>query len=152
MANYTITVNFNDTSGDKGYKSPKKKNQEEVEENGSVFSTIGSDIGNSIFSFAEKGVQAYAGIASIATMVEVGKEIFSNYVQRVGRFAGSQQAQDVANASMSIFGKIFRPVSSAINYMFEKEQNQYERDWENIGLQLYRERGGMSINRSRTER
>lgn len=148
---YELIINFNGRQNGDGYKSPKKKKQENEIENGSVFETLGDEIANSIFSFAEKGVNAFTGIATIATIEEVGREIYSNYIQRIDRFTGSRQAQDIANASLSIAGKVFHPISSYVNYMFESEQSRYDKGWESIGLNLYRERGGMSLNRSRNE-
>lgn len=151
MSEYKLIVYFNGGQGGDGYKSPNKKTTEENVENGSVLNTIGTDISNSVFGFLEKGFNAYAGIGSVTVLAEVGKDIFSNYTQRIERFTGSKQAQDVASAIQSIAGKFLRPITAQVNYLFEREQSSYEKMWESIGLQLARERGGMSINRSRSE-
>ena len=144
MAEYRIIVDFN--GGGDGYKSPNsekpKLTDEQVQE---------QQLSSSIFGFAQKGVNAFSSLATVATVVDAAKTIFSYEVHKVGRYTGSQQAQDVANAALSIAGMIFNPIGSALNIAFEQEERRYERQWENIGLNLYRERGGVSLNRSRSE-
>jgi hypothetical protein len=97
----------------------------------------------------QKGMSSFASLAVVAAVTATAKNIFSHEVQRIGRYTGSQQAQDVANATLSILGMVANPLGTAINLGYERNQREYEREWESIGLQLSRERGGVSLNRSR---
>lgn len=104
-----------------------------------------------IASLMQKGMSSFASLAVVAAVTATAKNIFSHEVQRIGRYTGSQQAQDVANTALSLIGMIKNPIESAIAYHYEREQREYERNWESIGLVLARERGGVSLNRSRSE-
>lgn len=141
MSEYRIVVDFNGGQG--GDITPAA--QQETQQSQST------QTGMSIFNFVEKGIGGFASFATAATAVAAAKNIFSHEIQRVERYTGSRQAQDVANASLSIIGMITNPIGTAINIAYEKDATRYQRQWENIGLQLYRERGGDSLNRSRSE-
>ena len=150
MANYTITVDFKGGQGGDGYKSPKKgtREKEQLPE-----PTIGQQLDNkfdSIFDMLDNGSNAFGDVALVATLVEIGKDVFSHEVQKIGRYTGSQQAQSIANASLSLIGMIFNPIGSAINLAYEIDARAYQKEWENIGLTVARERAGTAINRSRT--
>ncbi len=144
MAEYRIVVDFN--GGGDGYKSPNKKNDAKTED---TQNNQMSTLGDMVFSFAEIGANAFAGLATVASVLAIGKSIFSNEIARVQRYTGSQQAQDVANANLSILGIFANPLGATIQLGYERDQREYERRWESIGLQLARERGGVSLNRSR---
>lgn len=153
MANYTIDINFNDkSSGDeeKGYKSS--------------FSTPDKTDETSARSFGQvvKGVKAFAAAVPGAQLV---KSAFDWQISLVGRYTGSQQAQNVANASMKlaaqaggivaafatggILGGVLATLAVGFGYAKEAEENRYERKLENIGNTIGMERAGASYNRSR---
>lgn len=160
MAEYKITV---DLSG----RSKKAKGYQ------SVFSEWADDIrsgisdingGDSKFNHFVEGVQAFANVIPGAKIV---KSSFDWHVSLIGRYRGSQQAQDVANATMTIAGQIggimvafgtgnyvaggLMTIGTLFGYAREAEENTYQRKWENIGNAIGRERAGASFNRSRTE-
>lgn len=163
MAEYKITVDFKSSGGggskkEKGYQS--------------VFSEWADDIksgikeinGNSPFNQTVQGIQALANVIPAAQIVKSG---FDWQVSLIGRYKGSQQAQDVANASMKIAGQVggialafatgnyvaggLMTIGTLFGYAREAEENTYQRKWENIGNAIGRERAGASFNRSRTE-
>lgn len=163
MAEYKITVDFKDSGGggskkEKGYQS--------------VFSEWADDIksgikeinGDSKFNHFVQGVQAFANVIPAAQIVKSG---FDWQVSLIGRYKGSQQAQDIANASMKIAGQVggialafatgnyvagtLMTAGTLLGYAREAEENTYQRKWENIGNAIGRERAGASFNRSRTE-
>lgn len=163
MAEYKITVDFKSTGGggskkEKGYQS--------------VFSEWADDIksgikeinGNSPFNQTVQGIQALANVIPAAQIVKSG---FDWQVSLIGRYKGSQQAQDIANASMKIAGQVggialafatgnyvaggLMTIGTLFGYAREAEENTYQRKWENIGNAIGRERAGASFNRSRTE-
>lgn len=163
MAEYKITVDFKSSGGggskkEKGYQS--------------VFSEWADDIksgikeinGNSPFNQTVQGIQALANVIPAAQIVKSG---FDWQVSLIGRYKGSQQAQDVANASMKIAGQVggialafatgnyvagtLMTAGTLLGYAREAEENAYQRKWENIGNAIGRERAGASFNRSRTE-
>lgn len=162
MAEYKITVDFKSSGGgskkEKGYQS--------------VFSEWADDIkngikeinGNSPFNQTVQGIQALANVIPAAQIVKSG---FDWQVSLIGRYKGSQQAQDVANASMKIAGQVggialafatgnyvaggLMTIGTLFGYAREAEENTYQRKWENIGNTIGRERAGASFNRSRTE-
>lgn len=163
MADYKITVDFKSTGGggskkEKGYQS--------------VFSEWADDIksgikeinGDSKFNHFVQGVQAFANVIPAAQIVKSG---FDWQVSLIGRYKGSQQAQDIANASMKIAGQVggialafatgnyvaggLMTIGTLFGYAREAEENTYQRKWENIGNTIGRERAGASFNRSRTE-
>lgn len=147
MSEYKIVVDFNGGQDGDGYKSPNaNKDPKQTYEDRQAQTVL-----QSVFGFVQQGINGFAGLATVAGVAAVGKSIFSHEIQRVGRYTGSSQAQDVANATLSILGMIANPLGTAINLGYEMDQRQYERTWESIGLQLARERGGASINRSRQE-
>lgn len=163
MAEYKITVDFKSSGGggskkEKGYQS--------------VFSEWADDIksgikeinGDSPFNQTVQGIQALANVIPAAQIVKSG---FEWQVSLIGRYKGSQQAQDVANASMKIAGQVggialafatgnyvaggLMTIGTLFGYAREAEENTYQRKWENIGNAIGRERAGASFNRSRTE-
>lgn len=163
MADYKITVDFKNSGGGgskkaKGYQS--------------VFSEWADDIksgikeinGDSKFNHFVQGVQAFANVLPAAQIVKSG---FEWQVSLIGRYQGSQQAQDIANASMKIAGQVggialafatgnyvaggLMTLGTLFSYAREAEENAYQRKWENIGNAIGRERAGASFNRSRTE-
>lgn len=163
MAEYKITVDFKDSGGggskkEKGYQS--------------VFSEWADDIksgikeinGDSKFNHFVQGVQAFANVIPAAQIVKSG---FDWQVSLIGRYKGSQQAQDIANASMKIAGQVggialafatgnyvaggLMTIGTLFGYAREAEENAYQRKWENIGNAIGRERAGASFNRSRLE-
>ena len=162
MAEYKITVDFKGSGGgskkEKGYQS--------------VFSEWADDIksgikeinGDSKFNHFVQGVQAFANVIPAAQIVKSG---FEWQVSLIGRYKGSQQAQDIANASMKIAGQVggialafatgnyvaggLMTLGTLFSYAREAEENAYQRKWENIGNAIGRERAGASFNRSRTE-
>lgn len=163
MAEYKITVNFKSSGGggskkEKGYQS--------------VFSEWADDIksgikeinGDSPFNQTVQGIQALANVIPAAQIVKSG---FDWQVSLIGRYKGSQQAQDIANASMKIAGQVggialafatgnyvaggLMTIGTLFGYAREAEENTYQRKWENIGNAIGRERAGASFNRSRTE-
>lgn len=163
MAEYKITVDFKSSGGggskkEKGYQS--------------VFSEWADDIksgikeinGNSPFNQTVQGIQALANVIPAAQIIKSG---FDWQVSLIGRYKGSQQAQDVANASMKIAGQVggialafatgnyvaggLMTIGTLFGYAREAEENTYQRKWENIGNAIGRERAGASFNRSRTE-
>lgn len=153
MANYTIDVNFKSEEED-GYKSsfsaPKEDNP------------VDNDYS---FGALLKGAKTFAKAVPGASIV---KQTFDWNISLIGRNTGSQDAQDKANAAMKIAGQAFGtamafavggPVagllsvaSTALSYVFEAEQANYDKSIEGVGLQLKRERAGASFNRSREER
>lgn len=149
MSEYKIVVDFNGGQGSS--KSQKSKETESAFENTDIMSAFENKFTESIFDFVGKGMIAFAGYNAIKTTAEIGKTIFSQEVQKIGRYTGSQQAQNIANATLSVIGKFANPIGSIINYVYEVDQSNYEMKWESIGLQLYRERGGTALNRSRSE-
>ena len=163
MAEYKITVDFKNSGGggskkEKGYQS--------------IFSEWADDIksgikeinGDSKFNHFVQGVQAFANVLPAAQIVKSG---FEWQVSLIGRYQGSQQAQDIANASMKIAGQVggialafatgnyvaggLMTLGTLFSYAREAEENAYQRKWENIGNAIGRERAGASFNRSRTE-
>lgn len=165
MADYKITVDFKETGGGGGSKKAKGYQ--------SVFSEWADDIksgiseingGDSPFNQTVKGIQAFANVIPAAQIVKSG---FEWQVSLIGRYKGSQQAQDIANASMKIAGQVggialafgtgnyvagtLMTLGTLFGYVQEAEENRYQRKWENIGNSLGRERAGASFNRSRTE-
>lgn len=163
MAEYKITVDFKSSGGggskkEKGYQS--------------VFSEWADDIksgikeinGNSPFNQTVQGIQALANVIPAAQIVKSG---FDWQVSLIGRYKGSQQAQDIANASMKIAGQVggialafatgnyvaggLMTIGTLFGYAREAEENTYQRKWENIGNAIGRERAGASFNRSRLE-
>ena len=163
MAEYKITVDFKNSGGggskkEKGYQS--------------IFSEWADDIksgikeinGDSKFNHFVQGVQAFANVLPAAQIVKSG---FEWQVSLIGRYQGSQQAQDIANASMKIAGQVggialafatgnyvaggLMALGTLFSYAREAEENAYQRKWENIGNAIGRERAGASFNRSRTE-
>lgn len=163
MAEYKITVDFKDSGGG---SSKKEKGYQ------SVFSEWADDIksgikeinGDSKFNHFVQGVQAFANVIPAAQIVKSG---FDWQVSLIGRYKGSQQAQDIANASMKIAGQVggialafatgnyvagtLMTAGTLLGYAREAEENAYQRKWENIGNTIGRERAGASFNRSRTE-
>ena len=163
MAEYKITVDF---KGSGGGGSKKEKGYQ------SVFSEWADDIksgikeinGDSKFNHFVQGVQAFANVLPAAQIVKSG---FEWQVSLIGRYQGSQQAQDIANASMKIAGQVggialafatgnyvaggLMTLGTLFSYAREAEENAYQRKWENIGNAIGRERAGASFNRSRTE-
>ena len=162
MAEYKITVDFKSSGGgskkEKGYQS--------------VFSEWADDIksgikeinGDSKFNHFVQGVQAFANVIPASQIVKSG---FDWQVSLIGRYKGSQQAQDIANASMKIAGQVggialafatgnyvaggLMTIGTLFGYAREAEENTYQRKWENIGNAIGRERAGASFNRSRLE-
>ena len=143
MSEYKIVVDFN---GGQTEKTPAEIEAERQQKfNKEFFGKVDSNFN------AEKWLGSFGSLLTVSAPAMIAKNIFSHEIQRVGRYTGSSQAQDVTNASMSILGKIANPIGTMINTMYEIEQSQYEKQWESIGLQLYRERAGVSFNRSRSE-
>ncbi len=163
MAEYKITVDF---KGSGGGGSKKEKGYQ------SVFSEWADNIKNGIkeingdspFNQTVQGIQALANVIPAAQIVKSG---FDWQVSLIGRYKGSQQAQDIANASMKIAGQVggialafatgnyvaggLMTIGTLFGYAREAEENTYQRKWENIGNAIGRERAGASFNRSRTE-
>ena len=163
MAEYKITV---DRTGPGGGGSKQQKGYQPV------FSEWADDIksgikeinGDSKFNHFVQGVQAFANVLPAAQIVKSG---FEWQVSLIGRYQGSQQAQDIANASMKIAGQVggialafatgnyvaggLMTLGTLFSYAREAEENAYQRKWENIGNAIGRERAGASFNRSRTE-
>ena len=139
MANYTIEVNFNQEA------KPKDAN-----ENFSI-PNIGDNIIQSQFGVLGKATAIFAGIGIAKKVAETASEVFRWKLSLVERDTGSQDAQDKANAAMSIFNALKNPIDFAWSTFQQVEQSMYDRNIENINLRLLRERGGPSLNRSRRE-
>jgi hypothetical protein len=164
MAEYKITVDFKDSGG--GGSKKKKGYQSVFSEWADSIKEGISDIngGDSPFNQTVQGIQALANVIPAAQIVKSG---FEWQVSLIGRYKGSQQAQDVANASMKIAGQVggialafatgnyvaggLMTIGTLFGYAREAEENTYQRKWENIGNAIGRERAGASFNRSRTE-
>ena len=139
MANYTIDVNFN-----------KQAQSKDMNENFSI-PNIGDDILQGQFGVLGKATAMFAGIGLAKKVAEMGSEVFRWKISLVGRDTGSQDAQDKANAAMSIYNALKNPIDFAWTTFQQVEQSMYDRKIENINLRLLRERGGPSLNRSRRE-
>ena len=154
MSEYRIVVDFNGgQQKDGSYESDFAKM---VNSGGAVAETSAAAsqtfaMPNAFSALTDGMGNAFAGLLLVKEAEKIGRQVFSNEIQRVGRYTGSSQAQDVANATLSLIGMIKSPIESAIAYHYEREQREYERNWESIGLDLARERGGVSLNRSRSE-
>ncbi len=153
MAEYKITVNFNDASQTKkGYQSSFSK-------------PVGRDEkGESAGGFGAfvTGVKAFAKAIPGASLV---KSAFDWQISLVERYTGSQQAQAQANAGMKIAAQVGGVIGAfatggvlggllaigavGLGYAKEVDANNYARKWEDIGIQLSSERAGPSLNRSR---
>ncbi len=149
MAEYRIVVDFN--GGGDGYKSEFFRTVETENAVNTSSQIAGQSFSTSAFGMLENGLSAFAGLKIVKEMEKLARQVFSNEIQKVGRYTGSQQAQDVANATLDLISWIRNPYESAIAYNYKREQREYDRKWESIGLNLYRERGGVSFNRSRSE-
>ena len=164
MAEYKITVDFKGSGGggskkEKGYQSVFSEWADNIKEG--INDINGGDSG---FNHFVQGVQAFANAIPAAQIVKSG---FDWQVSLIGRYKGSQQAQDIANASMKIAGQVggialafatgnyvaggLMTLGTLFSYAREAEENAYQRKWENIGNAIGRERAGASFNRSRTE-
>lgn len=164
MAEYKITVDFKGSGGggskkDKGYQSVFSEWADDIK---SGISKVNG--GDSNFNHFVEGVQSFANVIPAAQIVKSG---FEWQVSLIGRYKGSQQAQDVANAAMTIAGQVggialafgtgnyvagtLMTLGTLFGYAKEAEENTYQRKWENIGNTIGRERAGASFNRSRTE-
>ena len=150
MANYTITVDFK--GGQATSPTDTLSENEEKKKAESYAIDGGFNFGNSIFNTVESAGRAFASVFTVASLASIGKQTFAHEIQRIDRYTGSQQAQDVANATLSAAQMIFKPISSGISLAYELKDSEYERNWESIGMQLYRERGGATLNHSRTAR
>ena len=145
---YKIVIDFNGAQGGESTdvgttpqmptKLPDAQTQTQPQQTGAIASLM------------QKGMSSFASIATIGALVSVAKSVFSHEVQFIGRYTGSQQAQDVANASLSMVGMIKNPIGSMIDLAYQYEEAKYARQWESIGLTLAKERGGFSLNRSRS--
>ena len=147
MAAYKIIVDFKGGQGGDGYKSQSAdsfSSSPDAQQNAQFDKLV-----NSPFTMIETGATAFANIAAVGTVAAIGMSLFSHETQRIGRYTGSQRAQDMANATLSIISKIANPIGAIINAAYESDERQYQRTWESIGIQLDRERGGASLNRSR---
>ena len=148
MAEYKIIVDF---------KGGQTQNQEDA--NNFTQMTSASAVGEQTFAQSSNAFSAltngmgsmFATLMIVREAEKIGRQVFSNEIQLVGRYTGSQQAQDVANATLDIISKIKSPIESIISYAYDTQRRLYERTWESIGMQLTRERGGASLNRSRTD-
>lgn len=153
MAEYKITVNFNDASQTKkGYQSSFSK------------PVGGDEKGESAGGFGAfvTGVKAFAKAIPGASLV---KSAFDWQISLVERYTGSQQAQAQANAGMKIAAQVGGVIGAfamggvlsgllaigavGLGYAKEVDANNYARKWEDIGIQLSSERAGPSLNRSR---
>lgn len=152
MAKYTIDINFNDVANAEeiGYKSSFAKPDK-----------IDDEAPQSFGQFV-KGAKAFATAIPGVNLV---KSAFDWQISLVGRYTGSQQAQNVANASMKIaaqagglafnlatgnyIGAALTVGATIFGYAKEAEENRYERKWENISNHVGIERAGASYNRSR---
>jgi hypothetical protein len=163
MAEYKITVDFKNSGGGgskkaKGYQSVFSEWADDIK------SGISDINGDSKFNHFVQGVQAFANVIPAAQIIKSG---FDWQVSLIGRYKGSQQAQDIANASMKIAGQVggialafatgnyvaggLMTIGTLFGYAREAEENTYQRKWENIGNAIGRERAGASFNRSRLE-
>lgn len=140
---YKIVIDFNQIAPEKTPEEIEAERQAKF--NKEFFGRVDGNFD------AKKWMGSFGSMLTVSASVAVAQNIFSHEMQRVARYTGSQQAQDLANASLSIIKKTLNPIGTMINTAYELEQRAYERQWESIGLQLYRERGGVSLNRSRTE-
>lgn len=153
MAEYKITVNFNDASQTKkGYQSSFSK------------PVGGDEKGESAGGFGAfvTGVKAFAKAIPGASLV---KSAFDWQISLVERYTGSQQAQAQANAGMKIAAQVGGVIGAfamggvlsgllaigavGLGYAKEVDANNYARKWEDIEIQLSSERAGPSLNRSR---
>lgn len=164
MAEYKITVNFNDSGGGNGNKKKKGYQSVFAQWADSVKGVINDANSDSPFNQTVKGIQT---LANVIPATQIVKSAFDWQVSLVGRYAGSQRAQNVADATMKVAGQIggialafgtgnyvagtMMTISTIIGYAKEAEENRYARKWENIGNTISRERAGASYNRSRTE-
>lgn len=156
MAEYKITVNFNDASQTKkGYQSSFSK-PVGGDEKGNNDESVGG------FGAFVTGVKAFAKAIPGASLV---KSAFDWQMSLVERYTGSQQAQAQANAGMKIASQVGGVIGAfatggvlggllaigavGLGYAKEVDANNYARKWEDIGIQLSSERAGPSLNRSR---
>lgn len=102
MAEYKITVDFKGSGGgskkEKGYQSVFSEWADNIKEG---INDING--GDSKFNHFVQGVQAFANVIPAAQIIKSG---FDWQVSLIGRYKGSQQAQDIANASMKIAGQV----------------------------------------------
>lgn len=152
MAEYKITVEFNEKESD-GYQSPFSAIEPSQPTGGG-----GGGGGNNFVADLKAFSKAIPGASLV-------KQTFEWQISLVGRYTGSQSAQDKANASMSIAMQVGGIIAGfaaggilggalaigavGLSYIKQIDQSNYERKWENIGLTLARERAGPSFNRSR---
>ena len=118
--------------------------------------------------------KAIKGFAPVAAAGSIGKNLFMWQASLVGRNTGSSLVQEKINFGMQIAGQTLTEggmlmggiatgnpllvlggavsaVNTVIGYAKEREQFNYDRRWESIGLTYARERAGASYNRSRLE-
>ena len=103
MADYKITVDFKNSGGggskkEKGYQSVFSEWADNIKEG---INDING--GDSKFNHFVQGVQAFANVIPAAQIIKSG---FDWQVSLIGRYKGSEQAQDIANASMKIAGQV----------------------------------------------
>lgn len=114
------------------------------------------------------------GFAPVASAIVVSKQLFQWGMNVVFRNRGNSVAQQKFNTAMSfvskgvaiggslaagiatlnpllIAGGVTSAITTAIGLAEEREQYNYERNWESMSLRYARERAGVSYNRSRTE-
>lgn len=121
---------------------------------------------------ADEGTSATNGIQDIwkkaksIGVVAIGAQIVSYATSRVGVETGNQQLQDEINGWTSVVKKsiaiggafLVNPIlgftalaSTAVSFGTQAHTFNYEHNMENIALKQVRERGGISLNRSRRE-
>lgn len=151
---YVIKVDFNRFDSD-GYQSPYSAPAPTQPSGSTGVANAAGLVSN---------LKAFSKVVPAASLI---KRTFSYNVSLVGRYTGSQDAQEKANAAMSIVQQVGGVTgafaigglaagllslgSVGLGYLFEAGQREYERNWENISLMLSRERAGASYNRSRLE-
>lgn len=155
---YKITVNFGGQGeGDSSFAVPEPTSPQDSK--GSSWDPI---------SGGKNFLTDMKGFAKAIPGASIIKQTFDWQVSLVGRYTGSEAAQQRANAGMTIAGQVGGIVmgfaaggavggllaiaATGLSYLKEIDQSNYDRKWENIDLRLQRERGGVSLNRSRAER
>ena len=114
------------------------------------------------------------GFATVAGAIVVSKQLFQWGHNVIFRNRGNSVAQQKFNTKMSfvskglaiggsfvagiatmnpllIVGGVTSAITTALGLAEEREQYNYERNWESMSLRYARERAGVSYNRSRTE-
>lgn len=149
MAEYKITVNFNDSGGTQN--SYQSSFSAPIENGGMLGQSTDGEVASTIFSFVPKSFgKTFAKLGTVAGLASIATSVFSQAVARVDKYFGSSQAGRAAQMFGTYLKAVLNPIGTAIQTSFENEDSHYARKWENIEIQLLKERGGPNLNRSRT--